>query len=123
VGGFSSDCEYCQGHLDDISNLLAKLGNLPMTNEGVTEYGITFRNIVQHLNKQHGLHRSLPNPIPPIIIAIVAPLIYLGIAYLEDSQVDESDAIGRIFIGFLLFIIPIVVASVFGILRLFREHI
>ena len=78
VAGFSYRCEHCQGHRNDVSKLITSLDNLPMNNEGVTEYGITFRNIVQHLKKQHGLHRSLPNPIPPIIIAIVAPLIYLG---------------------------------------------
>ena len=123
VAGFSYRCEHCQGHRSGISNLVTNLESLPMTNEGVADYGSRFRSIIEHLNKSHGLHRSLPNPVYPLVIAIVAPLIYFGIAYLQDSQVDLSDAIGRVFIGSLLFIIPIIVALVFGILRLFMERI
>jgi hypothetical protein len=55
VNTLSSDCEDCQGHRNDISNLVANLGNLPMTNEDVSDYGGTFRNIIKHLKKHHGL--------------------------------------------------------------------
>jgi hypothetical protein len=58
VAGFSSDCEYCQGHRNDISNLVTNLDNLPMTKEDVTDYGRTFRTIIKHLDRRHGIHRG-----------------------------------------------------------------
>ena len=74
VSGFSSDCEKCQGHSKDISNLVTKLGNLPMTNEDIADYGRTFRSILKHLKKRHGLDKSLPNPVPYLI---AAPLLFI----------------------------------------------
>ncbi|MFC1846524.1 hypothetical protein ACFLYS_00485 [Chloroflexota bacterium] len=67
VTGFSSDCEYCQGHRNDVSNLVTNLDNLPMTNEDVADYGRTFRTIIKHLKKRHGLNRSLPSPVPYLV--------------------------------------------------------
>lgn len=78
VDSFSSDCEYCQGHHDDISNLVANLGNLPMTNEGVALYGKTFRSILKHLEKNHRLRGT---GFPPVV------LILLGIACIALSAV------------------------------------
>jgi len=123
VTSFSSDCEYCQGHRNDISNLVTDLGNLPkMTEEEVAGYGRTFRSILRHLNKHHGLHRSVPNPLIPLGIALVIPLIYFVIA---DQIIDRwtEEHIGIRIIGILIFIIPMIIAIVFGIIRLIRKPI
>ncbi|MFC1846498.1 hypothetical protein ACFLYS_00355 [Chloroflexota bacterium] len=123
VDTFSSDCEHCQGHRNDISKLVTNLENLPkITEKEVSYYDRTLRN----LEKRHGLHRIVPTALYiliPLLIAIVALLIYLGIAHLQDSQVDLSDGIARIIIGSLLFIITMIVGFVFGILRIFKIRI
>ncbi len=55
VATLSSGCEYCQGHRNDISKLVADLKNLPeITHEEVADYGRTFRSIMKHLEKNHG---------------------------------------------------------------------
>jgi hypothetical protein len=74
VASFSSDCEHCQEHRNDISKLVTNLDGLPMKNEDVADYGRTFRSILKHLKKRHGLGKSLPSPVPYLI---AAPLLFI----------------------------------------------
>ncbi len=56
---YSSPCEYCLYHRNDISKLVADLKNLPeLTDEAVTNYGVTFKTITEHLEKHHELRRA-----------------------------------------------------------------
>jgi hypothetical protein len=60
VAALSSYCEYCQGHRNEISKLVADLKNLPeiITKENVADYRRTFGNIMNHLEKNHDLRRD-----------------------------------------------------------------
>ena len=127
VTSFSSGCEYCQGHRNDISNLVADLGNLPkMTEEEVADYGRKFRSILRHLDKHHGLHRSVPNPGIPLgigglILLIVVIMLPIGILA---TSFGTFDIIGIVYIGlFITSIIFLIVGVVLGIIRLFTKPI
>jgi hypothetical protein len=77
VAGFSSRCENCQGHRNDISNLVTGLENLSkITREEVSDYDRTLRSLVEHLKKRHGLHRTF-GLILPIAAVVVAPLLFM----------------------------------------------
>ena len=73
VARFSYYCEYCQGHRNDISNLVAKLDNLPMTNEDVADYGRTFRSILKHLKK----HPTLKSRNTGFILMMVGVALFV----------------------------------------------
>ena len=122
VADFSSDCKDCQGHRNDISNLLTSLGNLPMTNEEEADYGRTFRSILKHLKKNHGLDRSLPNPVPYLI---AAPLLFIisftFVNYGFGTDSGTPFVLGAIGLFVAVGIFP--VAVVLGILRLFIKPI
>jgi len=122
VAGFSSNCEDCQGHRNDISNLLAKLDNLPMNNEDIADYGRTFRSILKHLNKRHGLGKSLPNPVPYLIAAPLLFIISLTMASYGFGT-DSATFFVPGFIGLLVAICTFLVGVVLGIFRLLRELI
>jgi len=123
VTSFSSDCEYCQSHRNDISNLVTDLGNLPkMTEEEVADYGRTFRSIIKHLEKHHGLRRSVPNPFIPLGIALVVILISL-IAVVSAETMADTTELAIFYIGCLIAAILLIVGVVQGILRLSRKPI
>ncbi len=124
VDSFSSDCEYCQGHRNDISNLVAKLDNLPMTNEDIADYSSTFRSIIEHLKKRHGLHRTF-GLILPIAAVVVAPLLFM-ISFTFVNYGFGTDSYTPFVLGVIgLGIATIIglVGVVLGILRLFRKGI
>ena len=122
VDSFSSDCEHCQAHRSDISNLVTNLESLPMTNEDVADYGKTFRSILRHLKKNHGLDKSLPNPVPYLI---AAPLLFI-VSSVMGSYGLGTDS-GTFFvlgtIGLIVAVCTFPVGVVLGILRLFRKPI
>jgi hypothetical protein len=117
VAGFSSDCENCQGHRNDISNLLTKLDNLPMNNEDIADYGRMFRSILKHLKKRHGLGKSLPNPVPYLI---AAPLLFIISFTFVNSGFGTDSYIPFVLgvIGLGVAICAFLVGVVLGILRL-----
>ena len=127
VTSFSSDCEYCQGHRNDISNLVTDLANLPkMTEEEVADYGRTFRSILKHLEKHHGLHRSVPSLVIPLAIVAIGGLISLIMVpfVLSAEDMAEFGSVGvGLFIGIILLGVGVVVGVVSGIIRLFRKPI
>ena len=119
VAGFSSNCEHCKGHRNDISNLLTKLDNLPMNNEDIADYGRMFRSILKHLKKRHGLGKSLPNPVPYLIAAPLLFIISLPMAsYGFGMPSTTFFVLGTI--ALLVAICAFLVGVVLGILRLLR---
>ena len=119
VVGLSSDCEYCQGHRNDISNLVTNLGNLPkMTKEEVVDYGRTFRSILRHLDKHHGLHRSVLNP---VILLGIGGLIFLIMLFIGQKIPEYSAAIGVVYIVLFIDIILVGVGVGLGIIRLLEN--
>jgi len=127
VVGFSSDCEYCHGHRNDISNLVTDLRNLPeITKEEVANYSRTFRSILKHLEKHHGLHRSVPSLVIPLAIVAIGGLISLIMVpfVLSAEDMAEFGSVGvGLFIGIILLGVGVVVGVVLGIFRLFRKPI
>ena len=126
VDSLSSDCEYCQGHRNDISNLVTDLDNLSdITKEEVSDYDRTFRSLVGHLEKRHGLHRIVPTT-PYILIPLGIAVLLAGISYAmtlsASGKVD--DTIGWLGVGGLFVAAAIFIAGVIlGIIRLFRKPI
>ncbi len=120
VDSFSSDCEDCQAHRNDISNLVAKLDNLPMNNEDIADYSSTFRSIIEHLKKRHGLHRTF-GLILPIAAVVVAPLLFM-ISLSLMSYGFGTDSY-TLFVSGLIVLGVAVITGVIGISRLFIKRI
>ncbi|MFC2026760.1 hypothetical protein ACFLUX_02160 [Chloroflexota bacterium] len=124
VGGFSSDCEYCQGHRNDISKLITDLGNLPkITQEEVADYGRKFRSIIKHLEKHHLLYRIVPTA-PYILIPLgIAVLLFIigGVMLSSDEATRNFDLSGLVwwFFGAIIGLVGVVL----GIISLFRKPI
>ncbi len=119
VVGLSSDCEYCQGHRNDISNLVTDLGNSSkMTKEEVADYGRTFKSVLRHLDKRHGLHRSVLNPAIPLGIG---GLIFLIMLFIGQYIPEYSGFIVVVYIGLFASIIPMGVGIGLGITRLLEN--
>ena len=107
VVGLSSDCEYCQGHRNDISSLVTDLGNLPkMTEQEAVDYGRTFRSILKHLEKHHGF-RSRGSSIALVLLVIGGSIsIIMGIISLSPGDMEDfSGGMIVVFIGIILMII------------------
>lgn len=123
MADFSSDCEQCQAHRNDISNLVTDLGNLPeITKDEVTNYGRTFRNIIKHIEKYHRLRRSVPNPL--ILIGIALPILLMSVIFIGSAGHDVTVSLHIIaiaFIGSIIAAIVLIVGVVFGIIRLFTK--
>jgi hypothetical protein len=93
IAGFSSDCEHCQGHRKDISNLITNLGNLPMSNEVFANYRRTFGSITNHLEGHNRLHKGFSSG-GLILIVVGTALFVWGTAnrnptliYLNEGQI------------------------------------
>ena len=118
VAGFSPDCEYCQGHRNDISNLVTSLSNLPMTNEDVEGYGITFRSILKHLEKSHGLRRGGSKIMKVLLvvagISFVVLVVNFYIAFTTTSGWEP--AVENTFRFIQTFSIGLFIASIVGII-------
>ena len=122
VAGFSSDCEHCHGHRNDISKLITNLDNISLTNEEEADYGRTFRIITNHLKKYHRLHRSLPNPVPPLV---AAPLLFIiSMALLGNGMGTGSDT--SFVSGLVVLLVAVctfLAGVILGILRRFIKPI
>ena len=119
VASLSSDCKYCQGYRNDVSNLVTNLGNLPkMTEEEVPDYGRTFRSILRHLDKRHGLHRNFPNP---FILLGIGGLVFLLMLYIGQYIPEYSGFIVVVYMGLFVSIMLMGVGVGLGILRLIKK--
>jgi len=121
VTSFSSDCKHYQEHRNDISNLVNNLGKSLKNEEEVTIYGRTFRRILTHLGKHHGLHSKVLNPTIPLAIGVPIFLIAVIIGLSAEDFGDPN--LGIALICFIIGSIFLIVGTIIGIFRLFRKPI
>jgi hypothetical protein len=123
VADFSSDCELCQDHRNDVSKLVADLKNLPeITKEEVAGYGRTLRTVIKHIQKYHLLNRSGLNPVLPLGIAVLLSVISYGLIAISDGSMgDIRGWIGLL--GLFFAAISLIWGVYVGIKRLLAKRI